>query len=416
MNGLKAFLGFGFTMLISMYSLGQPPHLLQVFNTSNSPLPEDNIRALTIAPDSTLWIGTENGLATLKNGIWGTISTFNTYQIRAIAFDSSGYAWVGTFLNGLWVQTDTGWINHTTINSTLPDNFVRTISFCPNGDAWIGTVAGAAKISNNTWTVYRQSNTNWYTEHVAASYCSPANEVWLGGINSGLMKQQGPSWFIYRTMATGLPDNTILDIKQTANGALWLAMPAAGTAAFDGNLGWVYYNTLTSFNPSNSINHIAIGNSGNMYFASADKGLVVYAGGLAWFHLSSTVRPDTSGTFLPTDELLTLVQDHDGNIWASASNMGLLRIQFLDSTTAAPSINLLATTLLYPNPAADVAVIESTISDLTITLTNIAGQAVFTAIATSPQTKIPLSHLPRGIYMVVLQSHQAREVRRLVVY
>jgi len=252
--GLKTYLVW-LMMGLANVAIAQP-HALQIFDTDNSPIPENNILALAIAPDSTLWIGTENGLATLKNGDWSIIDTLQGYPVRAIAFDNSGYAWVGTFLNGLWVQTDTGWVNHTSANSPLPDDYVRAIAFCPNGDAWLGTVAGAVHISGGNWQVYRQSNTNWFTQHITSAHCTPTNKIWLGGINSGLMHLVDTTWIIYRTLSSGLPDNTILDIQGMDNGGLWLAMPAAGAAVFDGNLGWVYYSTITSNNPSNSINKI----------------------------------------------------------------------------------------------------------------------------------------------------------------
>jgi ligand-binding sensor domain-containing protein len=393
------------------------PHALQIFNTSNSPLPEDNIRALSIAPDSTLWIGTENGLATLKNGNWGKIDTLQGYQIRAIAFDTAGHAWVGTFLSGFWVQTDTSWIHYTTANSNLPDDFVRTISFCPSGDAWLGTVGGALQITNGNWNVYRAANTNWFVEHIASSYCTPNNVIWLGGLNSGLMRQQDTTWVIYRHFTSGLPDNTVLDIKRNVNGDYLLAMPASGAAAFDGNLGWVYYNTITSYNPSNSINHIAIGNNSNLYFASADKGLVVYEGGLDWYNISTINKPDIGGYYLPSDQLLNLAYDPSGVIWASAANEGLLRIEFMDTISGITNQNTSKTEIsIYPNPAQDYIIVESLASELSISITDILGQAVFTQHSYALKTKVPLSNLPKGTYIVTVQSSHSVFTQSLIKY
>jgi len=407
---LLAFVGIG--------SVGKAqPHVLDVYNADNSPLPDDNIRALAIAPDSSLWIGTENGLATLKNGNWNIVDTLQGYQIRAIAFDTAGYAWVGTFLNGFWRQTDTSWVHFTTTNSTLPDDFVRTISFCPNGNAWVGTVGGAVEISNGIWKVYRETNTNWFVEHITTSYCTPDNVVWLGGLNSGLMRQQDTTWAIYRHSNSGLPDNTVLDIKRNNNGDYLLAMPASGAAAFDGNLGWVYYNTLTSNNPSNSINHIAIGQTGYLYFASADKGLVVFEGGLDWYNISTLNIPDTGRNYLPTDQLLQLAYDPSGAIWASAANEGLLRIEFLDTTSGISNLGLKANPIsIYPNPAQAYCIIETPILETSISIINILGQVVYTTISSSPKTKVPLSHLPKGTYIVAMQIGSELISQRLTKY
>lgn len=389
-------------------------HSLELYDTNNSPLLDDNIRAIATGPDSSLWIGTESGLSMLKNGNWSTIDTLLGYQIRALAFDVSGHAWVGTFLGGLWIETDTGWVNHTAANSLLPDDYVRAIAFCPNGDTWVGTVGGAAHISNGTWTIYRNANTNWIVEHIASAYCSPTNEIWLGGLNTGLMHQLDTTWAIYRSTNSNIPDNTILDIKGNTNGDLLLAMPAAGVAMFDGNLGWVVYNTQSSYNPSNSINRIAIGNDGNIYFASVDKGLVVYKGGFDWFNISSTQNPDTNSTFLPSNEILTIVQDHNGDIWASMANNGLVHIQFIDTTVSDIRSVSLAQVSIHPNPAQEFVLIDAHTTGLSITVTDVLGSSVFATETTAPQTKIPLGYLPKGIYMVIIQSGGAVTTQRLI--
>ncbi len=402
-------------LLASYGSLSAQPHSLQTFTTNNSALQENTIRTLATAPDSALWVGTENGLSTLKNGNWAAIDTFLNLQIRAIAFDSSGYAWVGTFLHGLWVQTDTGWINYLPSNSDLPADHVRTIAFCPNGDAWIGTVGGAVMISNGVWQVYQTTNTNWIGSNIGASYCSPTNEIWLGGVNNGLMHQVDTGWVIYHASSSNLPDNTILDLQGKPNGDIVLAMPTGGIAIFDGNQGWIVYNTLSSFSPSNSINRIAVGNNGKLYFASVDKGLVVFEGGFDWFNISTAERPDTSGTYLPDNDMLTVLQDPNGIIWASIFNQGLMRIEFLDTLSGIASTNL-AATALYPNPAQDFIVIETLSPNLTITIIDVLGTEVYNTATNAPKTKVPLGNLPKGTYMVMLQSGGATTAQRLIKY
>lgn len=400
-------------LLVSVCNIPAQQHMLQIFNTGNSPLQENTIRALAIAPDSALWLGTENGLSTFKNGTWSAIDTFENMQIRAIAFDAAGYAWVGTFLHGLWVQSGNGWTNYLPSNSNLPSDHIRTISFCPNGDAWIGTIGGAVNISGGMWQVYQMSNTNWYGSNIGASYCDVNNGIWLGGINNGLMHLTDTSWTIYHTSNSNLPDNSILGLNGTLNGDILLAMPTGGFSIFDGNLGWINYNTNNSFNPSSSFNRIAVGSSGTIYLASLDKGLIVYDGTNYWHNISTTQTPDTSGNFLPDNEMLTIVQDHEGIIWASIFNEGLARIQFIDTTISGIHVVRLAQVSLHPNPTDDFVVIDAPTTGLDITITDVLGTTVFTAETTTAQTKIPLGDLPKGIYMVIIQSGSAVTTQRL---
>lgn len=401
-------------LLGTCYSLYAQQHTLQVFNTSNSPLQENTIRALAIAPDSTLWVGTENGLTTLKNGNWAALDTFENLQIRAIAFDTAGYAWVGTFFNGLWVQSSIGWTNYLPSNSNLPTDYVKTISFCPNGDAWIGTIGGAVNISGGVWHVYLSSNTNWYGDNIGASYCDMSNEIWLGGINNGLMHLSDTSWTIYHSSNSNLPDNSILGLNGNANGDLFLAMPSGGFSIFDGNLGWINHNTNNSFSPSSSYNRIVIGNDGNMYLASLDRGLVIYNGSNNWHNISTIHSPDTSGNFLPDNEMLTIVQDQEGVIWASIFNQGLARIQFIDTTINSVTPVSLGQVSVYPNPAEQFTIIDAPTLGLDVSLIDVLGNTVFATETNSLQTKIPLDGLSKGIYMVIIQSGSVVSTQRLI--
>ncbi len=409
-------LQFAALIVVSYGALIAQPHTLQVFNTSNSPLQENTIRTLAVAPDSVLWVGTENGLATLKNGSWATIDTFENLQIRAIAFDTAGHAWVGTFLHGVWVQTINGWTNYLPSNSNLPSEHVRTISFCPNGDTWIGTLGGAVYINNGVWTVYQQTNANWYGDNIGASYCGNNNDIWLGGVNNGLMHLRDTTWVIYRSSNSNLPDNTILDLKGNAQGDILLAMPYGGTAVFDGNQGWILYNTTNSFIPANSINEIAIGSDGNTYYATANKGLTIYKGGMDWSNIDATTRPDTNGLYLPDNEMLAVVQDAQGVIWGSIFNKGLVRIEFIDSTVSSINSIELTNISIYPNPTQDYIVVNAPVSNLGISIIDVLGTELYTTSTTSLNTKIPLSYLPKGTYMVVLQSGSAITTQRLIKY
>jgi ligand-binding sensor domain-containing protein len=74
------------------------------FTRENSDLPDDNIIALALGQDGTLWVGTVNsGLARLdREGRWQSYTRANTGgglpsdNIRALALGQDGTLWVGT--------------------------------------------------------------------------------------------------------------------------------------------------------------------------------------------------------------------------------------------------------------------------------------------------------------------------------
>ena len=90
----------------------------EVFNTSNSELPSNQVRSIAVDELDNIWIGTENGLAKFDGINW---------QI----FHSS--------------------------NSILPTNEVNCITIDEGNTIWIGTNLGLAKFDGINWEVYNNS-------------------------------------------------------------------------------------------------------------------------------------------------------------------------------------------------------------------------------------------------------------------
>lgn len=75
------------------------------YRTANSPLVTDQVKALMVASDGSLWVGGVNGLNHYDQGKWKTYDKRNTDlrfdDIRAFAEDKDGNIWLATFGNGL---------------------------------------------------------------------------------------------------------------------------------------------------------------------------------------------------------------------------------------------------------------------------------------------------------------------------
>src|SRR3982751_1577058 len=76
-----------------------------IYNTSNSPLPENSVRCIAIDHNDVKWIGTDFGLASFDNTNWTVYQTSNSglpdNSIRSIAIDHQNNIWIGTFSAGL---------------------------------------------------------------------------------------------------------------------------------------------------------------------------------------------------------------------------------------------------------------------------------------------------------------------------
>jgi|SRR6516162_3873661 len=94
--------------LFSHFAFSEPVPIWAIFTSDSSDLPDDNVAALAIGPDGTLWAGTTGGLGRLdKDGHWQTYNMTNTNgglpsdAVRALALDADGALWVGTDGGGL---------------------------------------------------------------------------------------------------------------------------------------------------------------------------------------------------------------------------------------------------------------------------------------------------------------------------
>ena len=92
-----------------------------------------------------MWIGTNSGLASFDGGSWTIYSTSNSdlpnNNVKIIVIDGKGTKWIGT--DGGLVNIDGMNLTvYTTSNSSLPDNGVNSIVIEDNGNRWVGTAYG----------------------------------------------------------------------------------------------------------------------------------------------------------------------------------------------------------------------------------------------------------------------------------
>jgi hypothetical protein len=84
-----------------------------VYNTSNSGLPDNYVRAIAIDGQGNKWIGTDGGGLAKFDGVrWTVYNTSNSglpdNWVNAIAIDGQGNKWIGTFGGGLAVYREGG--------------------------------------------------------------------------------------------------------------------------------------------------------------------------------------------------------------------------------------------------------------------------------------------------------------------
>lgn len=315
---LKTLFAYIFIMN-SVFSFSQ----FTIFNSSNSSLPYNTVRCISIDSNNHVWAGTDDGLVKFDGSNWTVYNSLNSgltdNQIRAIEFDSSGKLWVGTLVDGVFSYDGSNWINFNSSNSDLPDNQIKDIEFDQDGYMWVATTGGLAMFNGSIWTIWNVFNSSFPTNNISCIEIAPNNEKHIGAVNGGLqiISPDNLSVATYWSYNSSLIDNTILKVDFDASGFLWMATPSGGLITHYTGDNWVFYNTLNSSIPSNSATYILIDNN-IKYVPTIDHGLIMYNGiSFSSFSMSNSNLPD--------NHLYCIAKDTSGVFWMGSYNGGLIK-------------------------------------------------------------------------------------------
>jgi hypothetical protein len=213
--------------------------------------------------DDRLFVATASGLFLRSgSGAWGAVAALPSTDIRAIAVDANGTAWVATAA-GVALRHPDGTI--AALTPALPSPDVRDLVLGPDGTAWFATAAGIAiRPPNGTVTT----------------------------LNTG----------------SGLPSNDIKALARCDDGTLWAATAAGAVRIAPGGTLQVF-NT-TSGLLSNTVQGVAVDGAGAAYIATT-AGLAIFVGG------GFTVVDSKSG--LASSDVRAVAVATDGTVWVATA-------------------------------------------------------------------------------------------------
>ena len=158
------------------------------------------------------------------------------YDVRAIAFDSKGNAWIVTseyeFKNGeitniiRYNEEETVVYNYK--NSVLPkDLSVWNIVVDKKDNVWICTSDGVWKYDGIVFSLYNSKNTPMPEDIVWTIAVDSENNIWMLSCRirqGGLVKYDGKNWTVYTPNNSALPVNMINGITIDNSDNVWLAL------------------------------------------------------------------------------------------------------------------------------------------------------------------------------------------------
>lgn len=387
----------------------------------NSPLPADQVHALSLAPDGTLWIGTGEGLASLREGAWTVYDTANSSlpdpYVTAVAADGSGAVWIGTAYAGIARLAGGVWSLFDSSAAGLTSHSIFAAVIGPDGAPWFATHDGVVHRSGETWTNLKEGMIEPRSRALAfdrtgalwAGTYDPTDfrgylEIWKEGTHSFVLL---PKLELFSTHATSF--------AMTVDSAMYVGTGAGLARRVNGE--WCVLRSQNSPLPASGIGALAV--TGDTLIIATASGVAEVVNG-EW----TVIRPSAGG--LPNDAVRAVVVDADGRRWLGTMGSGLVSYRREDIVTSAAreeaALPRLFSVRSYPNPFNPAAAIAFTVpSDghAMLTVYNSIGQRVatlFDGVAESGVTyerTFDGSALASGVYFALLRSGEHAAVQRM---
>lgn len=224
---------------------------------------------VTYVDESMLWIGSDDGVTCLRDGILNNFSLGRLTagnRIRDIYRDSQQRLWFCTY-RGL-VQFENGRIvKRYTTDDGMSSNNTRRIVEDKDGALWIGTASGVNRIKNGVIDVYGVES-GLRDQFVMSLYIDHSNQLWVGTDGGGVYIFMDNKFV--RALSSDAENDIVFNILQDFDGSYW----------FSTNRGVVFLNDSLEFNLtpmhgliSNNIFQVLLDNRDQVWFTS-DRGLM----------------------------------------------------------------------------------------------------------------------------------------------
>ena len=257
-----------------------PEGRLQRFTTRDG-LPNELVRALYEDRAGNLWAGTYGGLSRLEKG-------------RFVSLPKDDRGWVWCFFEDR------------------------------EGDLWVGMNGALNRFRDDSFSTYGRSEGLPSDEPIVVRQ-DKQGETWVGYHDSGLLAFRPGKPRLYTT-EDGLPSNEIFGIRPTSTGELLIGTRAGLSRFHQGR----FTNYSIPGPAGRSTVFDAIEDANGQLWVAAASGVYVF-NGRTW---SAVVGGDAS----PSNYTVTLLEAHDGSLWAGTLSSGLWLVHSSKAPAAAPRL------------------------------------------------------------------------------
>jgi type IX secretion system substrate protein len=215
-----------------------------IYDTTNSPVPSNEIHALEFDNSNNTWAGTKSGLAKFDGFSWNIYNTFNSGllsdNITGLRSDGNDL-WVGTTA-GAAVYDGSNWNIYNTSNSGIASDTVLNFAFGNNGEIWMGTTRGVSQFHNNVWTTFNSSNSGLTANVISTMEVDFNNDLWISAISTF----NGPGTGTIFLLKNGVIKNYLNNVYD--NGLLSVNLLGGNTMTKNAQGNILIYGTASSRN------------------------------------------------------------------------------------------------------------------------------------------------------------------------
>jgi len=305
-------------------------------------LPQSTVYAICQDNKGYLWFATDGGGVSKFDGIkfvnYNTIDGLANNSINVIMEDSKGNLWFGSEGGGLskLIASDDETAPPVFINFTIDDglcnNYVRAICEDSKGHLWFGTDNGVSEFDGKKFYNYNEKNGLYSINIFSIIKDQQGNLVF--GTGNGVYKYYSRIGFVNITRKQAINKFPIFSIIQDSKGNYWFGSFGGGLTRYNPNEhpDYQFINfTVRDGLSSNKIWAIIEDKSGNLWFSTDGGGVcklsreILYeqSKGRGQYQFSKF----TSAEGLCSDEILSIFQDREGNIWLGTSGAGICKFE-----------------------------------------------------------------------------------------
>lgn len=338
----------------------------QTWTTAQMGLPVNTlVREMKAAPDTSLYVASDNGVAIFKNGSWSVLNTSNSglpsNNIWDVAFGPDGKRYFATTGSGIVVQDGANWTSYTTANTGIntinnvyavavttdgilwaigglstpiglrlakfeagtwtgftpvtlgitPSSPLRKLTAGNAGQVYLTTYSTVSILQQGNWAHYRASEIGCSIEGNIAPVEDGAGHLWIH-TDCQLARFNGQTWEGLTLGLPGPPEGTLFDgIAEGADGSIWMGTyGGAYIARLKDDDTWEQYNPTNFGTTNNSVVSIQGTPDGQMWVGLENSEILRYANG-DWTLF------DTCAAYFTDNVVINIATAPNGDQWFS---------------------------------------------------------------------------------------------------